>query len=329
MQRPWRWAEIRARAAALLKAMPFPFHTGTAGAAMIESLQVFTDALFWHASPLPIPTGLLIDAEGRLAVLYRGPVSTDQLLQDAATLDEPEQDWFARSLPFPGRSYGRPGDKGLAHVGMRMADQGRSDLAAGYLRENEQLLRSRFESGGERHLPAALYNLGVEAGESGKQEEAARIYNEVLTLDPNYAAAHFNLGLLEAEKPDYVKAERHYEEAVRADPYHFDALNNLGLLRSSNGDLDGAISFFERGLEVVPQHLDILNNLGNTLVALGRWDEALARLQEAEKVDSRDSRTQFNLGVACPHEGYERHESGTACQRDQGCGDLPQKGGPA
>ena len=35
-----------------------------------------------HSRPLPVPTSLLIDREGRLAAVYKGAVSVDRILAD-------------------------------------------------------------------------------------------------------------------------------------------------------------------------------------------------------------------------------------------------------
>ena len=52
---------------------------------------------------MPLPCSLLVDRDGRIAVIYRGVVSVDELLADVAQLSLSEADWSRTALPFPGR----------------------------------------------------------------------------------------------------------------------------------------------------------------------------------------------------------------------------------
>ena len=58
--------------------------------------------------PLVLPTSFLLDASGRLSVIYQGRVAPDQILADVQRLDLPESKWNDQSVPFPGRWYQSP-----------------------------------------------------------------------------------------------------------------------------------------------------------------------------------------------------------------------------
>jgi hypothetical protein len=52
---------------------------------------------------LVLPTSFLLDGQGRLSVIYRGPVTPDQLLEDVGRLGLPAPDWNELSVPFAGQ----------------------------------------------------------------------------------------------------------------------------------------------------------------------------------------------------------------------------------
>ena len=66
----------------------------------VEKLQLLTDTIFELEVPLPIPASFLIDKRGRVVAVYKGPVTVDQLLADAAKLKVRTTDeWRAATLP--------------------------------------------------------------------------------------------------------------------------------------------------------------------------------------------------------------------------------------
>ena len=87
-------------ASRLLKTVGYTGKAGWATAAMAEKLQLVEQHLFDLYQPMSVPTSLLIDSAGQLAVLYRGPVTVDQLLEDVAQL--PNIASSPTALPFAG-----------------------------------------------------------------------------------------------------------------------------------------------------------------------------------------------------------------------------------
>lgn len=81
---------VRQQAVALAQGAAEP---GTLDRTGFGRLELMHRMLTRHIEPLPLPTAFLIDGEGRLAAIYRGPVPLVQLLADAA----------ATRLPLPQR----------------------------------------------------------------------------------------------------------------------------------------------------------------------------------------------------------------------------------
>jgi thiol-disulfide isomerase/thioredoxin len=91
------------RARELIAGIGFPYFAGTVDERFLEEFGTVERTLFHRIRPLALPTSLLIDASGRIAVLYRGPVETGQIVKDLKLLDVPPATLRDAAAPFPGR----------------------------------------------------------------------------------------------------------------------------------------------------------------------------------------------------------------------------------
>jgi hypothetical protein len=83
--------------------LEFPYSFGRATQELLSGLQRMDHQLFDSHDVLPIPCSVLISPDGRLAAVYKGPVTVDRLLADVAKLDLNESQRHLASLPFAGR----------------------------------------------------------------------------------------------------------------------------------------------------------------------------------------------------------------------------------
>lgn len=105
-------------------------------------------------------------------------------------------------------------------------------------------------------------------------------------------------GLL--RRGDLAGAERCYRLALEADPRSASALQSLGYLAMQRGDLQAGVQWARRAVEAAPGFALAYNLLGSALLALGRYEEALAALPKGP-TDSRRAREgmAFHLGLCC------------------------------
>ncbi len=68
--------------AAILADLKFPFPATLATKPLLDALQQLHDRVVGLNRPLPVPTSFLIDPQGRLSVIYKGPVAVDQVIAD-------------------------------------------------------------------------------------------------------------------------------------------------------------------------------------------------------------------------------------------------------
>ena len=103
LNEPDQAAEDEQKAMAILQRMEFPFHA----AIMEDSLQarvveLLEDRLARHFE-FALPTSFLVDSQGRLAVVYRGPFDLSLVLEDVSQLDDQQSSDLDKAAPFLGR----------------------------------------------------------------------------------------------------------------------------------------------------------------------------------------------------------------------------------
>ncbi|MDQ2961694.1 MAG: tetratricopeptide repeat protein [Pseudomonadota bacterium] len=145
---------------------------------------------------------------------------------------------------------------------------------------------------------AALLNRALELHRGGCLEDAAAIYQQLLTENPGHADASHLLGLVCLRNNDFDSAIRLIRDAVERDPdnpiYHA----NLGNVLKDAGRLTDAIAAYRRALELHPEYAEIHNNLGYVLQASGMFEEGIGHYRKAIILRLAHYRAHYNLGNA-------------------------------
>ena len=97
----------RTDARKMVESLAYPFEVGLATPEMLDKLELIQKFLFHRLPRSSIPASYLLDRHGRLAVLYRGPVNVDEVLNDVANLGASPEELRDLSVPFSGRWNGR------------------------------------------------------------------------------------------------------------------------------------------------------------------------------------------------------------------------------
>ena len=122
----------RASYAQVLDEMKNSFEAGEATEATLDVLQVVHNHVFDRHRPLPVPTSFLFDRGGELAVIYKGPVTSEQLVADVKLLDHDVTKRRLASVPFVGRWHGPLGRLRLGPLAVALAESGHLDVAVRY-----------------------------------------------------------------------------------------------------------------------------------------------------------------------------------------------------
>lgn len=295
----------------LMERIGFNYSAGMASSRLVQLLQLANNMVYQQDHrPLPVPTSLLIDADGRLAAIYKGPVSLDRLKADVKALNTDSQQRMQQSLPFAGRWIAKPGQHRVGKMVTAMWEAGFGDEAlalAGRLTD-ETYRQERIKTlwtnatnlrSDKQKLPMAveqlrqllklqpnhadaLMELGVFAAREGNLPKAAELFeNAVLHFKPPSAAAHFNFGkaLRQLGRNDQAKAQ--LEKSVAIDPGQAQAQETLGHLYVAEKDFEQAARQFALVRRLDPQNTNHLLNLVSALVQTKELPRAVQLLQEA------------------------------------------------
>jgi tetratricopeptide (TPR) repeat protein len=177
----------------------------------------------------------------------------------------------------------------------------------------------------------ALLNQAVALHGQGRLDEAARLYQQILSHNPQAMDARHMLGVVRAQQGRHAEAYDLIAPVVTADPGDALALANFGNVLNALGRLEEALAAYDRSLAINPNYppawlhrgniLQLLlhydeamqsynrflgfdpgnseawNNRGRALQHMGRLDEALQSYREAQRLDPRSAEAYLNQGL--------------------------------
>ena len=138
--------------------------------------------------------------------------------------------------------------------------------------------------------------------QAARYDDAAQLYEDVISSDFDNFSAHFGLGLALYRKGDLRGSIFEFEQATRVDPKRFEGWYNLGVAYSDAKRWDAAAEAFSRALEqgkalkLDPQTLKpAYLGLAAAERKLGKPDAAASALQKAAKELDSDQDVLFLL----------------------------------
>lgn len=143
----------------------------------------------------------------------------------------------------------------------------------------------------------AWHLLGLIGHQSGQQDSAIPLIQQALQLDPGMPDAHANLGAAYAALGKADEAIVSYRSAVRLQPNHTNALNGLGNELGRVGHIDQAVKYFGLAIKSAKRDPRPLSNLGALYLREGMLDEAHTSLNKALRIDPGLVEARSNLGL--------------------------------
>jgi tetratricopeptide (TPR) repeat protein len=163
----------------------------------------------------------------------------------------------------------------------------------------------------------ALFNQAVSLHGQGRLEEAARLYQQILSANPNLMDARHMLGVIRAQQGRQQEAHDLIAPVVAANPRDALALANFGNVLNELGRLEEALSAYDRSLAINPHYPPAWLFRGNVLQLLLRYGEAVESYNRFLGFDPGHAEAWSNRGLALQHcgrleealESYRRAES--------------------
>lgn len=220
----------RKEALALLERLQWDFHAGFATLDVLEGLDALQASVLDRRRRTPVPTSFLVDAERRVAVIYKGPAGVETLLADLARLGARPEELRDRAAPFPGRWMGALPEAPLAALELAYVERGLEEAAG-------ELSRERLVSK-QRSRAEILNEMGKVRAQQGRLEEAIASFAEALDLEPRSLELNINLAYALHQTGRIADAVPFYENALRLDSRNVVALTNLALAHCALGRCD-------------------------------------------------------------------------------------------
>jgi Flp pilus assembly protein TadD/peroxiredoxin len=235
------------------------------------SFAILYRHLFMNRQPMPLPTALLLDAEGRVVKVYRDHVDVALILEDVRKIGLPSADRLARTMPFAGTLHSSAGLRNYLPYGQELLDQGLEAQAI-----------VAFERAAQGNPTAStLYRLGTLLVKGGQPAKARAAFERALSIQPDLSEASNDLGALLAQGGDLPAAIERFRGALSATPDYPDALNNLGYALLQTGHQQEARELYEKALKLQPDFPEALNNLGLIHGREGDFDRAEPLFRQA------------------------------------------------
>ena len=225
-----------------------PFELGFANQELVSQFDTLQRSLLSRQRPLPLPSTFLIDREGRLRIVYKGPVEAETLLEDAKLVQASSDQILTAAIPFDGKWVVRPSGSTPLHLTVKLIDNDLTEVAREYV---ESLLAKR-----DRHpeyVTAGITNLyAAMLLDAGEFESARQTFELSLELDPTDRAARIELGNLLLRAKRGAQAEPHFEYVLRATPHDPELTYLLGVSRLQQGKLELARESFTKSIAIRP-----------------------------------------------------------------------------
>ena len=183
-------------------------------------------------------------------------------------------------------------------------------------------------------LATGVLNLSKTLGWAGKLAEAYRLAQQALELDPGSVQVQYQAGLTADLLGRLDEAMWHYQRAIEIEPTADVAHGNLAVGLEKKGRLPEAVAHYRLAFQYSSAEELEHNraNLANALLLYGyrvygelRFDEAVALLEEADRVRPNDPEILNRLGVALmaagqPQAAVERLEAAARIRPDDAGG---------
>ncbi len=145
--------------------------------------------------------------------------------------------------------------------------------------------------------------------------DADRYFRKALELDPNFALAYCGLADSLAASLDYTDAPRAatleraqaaVDAALKLDSGLADAWASAGLIEVQGDHSDRAEQLFRRAIDLNPNHAMARKWYGGLLLSLAQFEESVAQLEQAARLDPLSANVQQSLGMALEAQGRFR-----------------------
>ena len=294
------------QAANILDTAHFHFRSGRANVQLVDQLKMLNVLKTEHHT-LPLPFSVLLDYQGRLVAVYRGPISVEQVLKDITGVEGDILTRFERAAMLGGRALNHP----VARDALQRAEADARFKYAHLLRQAglldmaviqyEMLLRV-FPQSGKAHSEIATL-----LSQLGKSKLAKEHLETALQIDPNSVSAHINLGGVYMNQQQHELAKTHYDKALELSSNDPQVFYNRALVHQAMDESDLALEDYSKAISLKPAFTQAYFQRGSLYAKLGDFKNALSDFSEAIRLEPDYAPAYKKRGLAALQAGlYEQ-----------------------
>jgi len=149
-----------------------------------------------------------------------------------------------------------------------------------------------------------LINEGVEFLDLGRPEEALKIYEKAIKINPQLAEAWFAKGFALGELGRYEEAIEAYKKAIEINTRFGLAWFTKGFTLGKLGKHEEAIKAYEKAIEINSQDVGAWFNKGVALSELGRYEEAIEAYEKAIEIEAYEKNIEINPQFSLAYIAY-------------------------
>jgi len=159
-------------------------------------------------------------------------------------------------------------------------------------KKSQQYLSTRYGMADlNRLMKAAQGHL-----QSGRLQDAEKMFKQIISAFPASASAHNDLGTLYHSQKDLKKAISYYKKSIAIDKNYLPALNNLAQALIEQSDPGAAAAIYKKIIALQPTP-EALGNLGLMYTRMLEFDKAIAVYERVVTTHPDDFDVQNKLGI--------------------------------
>ncbi|MEM7384319.1 MAG: tetratricopeptide repeat protein [Verrucomicrobiota bacterium] len=259
------------RAKALVAGKDYPFAMGLIDAKTVQALTLVLHRALAVQPPLSLPSSFLLDAEGKVRVIYQGAVEVDVLREDINLLEASMKVIEDASFPFPGRN-------GFALFPVTPLDFARAFQAGGYADDARRVITDHLmemsQQPGGSYLKEQYY-LGTLEQSRANWPAAVAAYEKTLAMAPDRPAIHVPLAVAYWQADRRGPARAQFSAARKAAAERPSIWTDLGRAYLQIGQGEEAVLAFEEAVKANPEGEAARSRLAGAFLEVGRAAEGI------------------------------------------------------
>ncbi len=276
----------RKKSAAVLKRLGSPYPAAVATNTTIRRLDILQRATVDLWEPLPVPSSFLVDSQGYVRIIYKGGVSSSQLIEDLKLLSAKPAALRDAAVPFPGVWTHEPSAPEPLRVTTQFVDHNLVHDGLAYLRKATKLdQKYRPMEFGNVALADRLFVAATLLRAQGEIKGAIGTYEDALKLNPKDQRIRGDLADVYEKQGQAGKAILELKRLLAANPSDQKLAAKLAVMLVRTNQSKDALRLLDQLVKLQHTNVTLRFYHGVAQQRTGNLSGAIASFELAHKLD--------------------------------------------